>query len=323
MIVRFHAACLGAGLALASVGAAAQAFPAKPIRIVVPFGAGSITDIFARTVAIPMASSVGQQVVVDNRPGAGGNIGGEMVARSAPDGYNIVLGAASVLAINPSLYTAMSYDPLTALAPITLMARTTNVLVVDAALPVKSVQELVAWGKANPGKLTFASSGAGGTIHLSGELFNSMTGLKMVHIAYKASPLAHIDIMGGQVQLMFDGMPTALPQVKAGKLRALAVTTAKRSPVLPDVPTVAESGLPGYEAVGWFGFAAPVKTPAPVIEVLNREIVKILRSPEVRDRLAQQGTEAVGDTPEEFGRFIKSEAEKWGRIIRAIGLRLD
>jgi len=144
-----------------------------------------------------------------------------------------------------------------------------------------------------------------------------------VHIVYKASPLAHIDIMGGQVQLMFDGMPTALPQVKAGKLRALAVTTAKRSPVLPDVPTVAESGLPGYEAVGWFGFAAPVKTPAPVIEVLNREIVKILRSPEVRDRLAQQGTEAVGDTPEEFGRFIKSEAEKWGRIIRAIGLRLD
>ncbi|MBC7781265.1 MAG: tripartite tricarboxylate transporter substrate binding protein [Proteobacteria bacterium] len=314
---------LGAWLACSALAAAAQTFPAKSIRLVVPFGAGSISDILARTVAIPLAENVGQQVVIDNRPGAGGNIGGELVVRAPPDGYTIVLGAASVLAVNGALYSTLPYDPVTAFAPITLMVRTTNVLVIDPALPVKSVKELIAWGRANPGKLTFASAGAGGTIHLSGELFRTLTGLDIVHIPYKASPLAHVDILGGQVQMMFDGMPTALPQIKAGRLRALAVTTARRSALMPDLPTMAEAGLPGYEAAGWFGFAAPAKTPPVTITVLNREIVKILRGPEVRDRLIQQGAEPVGDTPEEFGTFIRAEAAKWGKIIKALGIKAD
>src|SRR5258705_724049 len=217
------------GMAVTAFAAEVQPFPAKPIRMVVPFGAGSNSDLLARTVAVRMAERWGQQVIVDNRPGAGGNIGADLVAKAPPDGYTIVLGAASVLAINQNPYSTMPYDSATAFAPITNMVKTTNVLIVNPSLPVKSVKDLIAYGKANPGKLTFASAGAGGTIHLSGELFKSMTGVEMVHIAYKSSPLAHIDIISGQVHLMFDAMPTALPQVKAGKLRALAVTTAKRS----------------------------------------------------------------------------------------------
>jgi tripartite-type tricarboxylate transporter receptor subunit TctC len=310
--------------ALLAAGAAqAQTFPAKPIRLVVPFGAGSNTDVLARTVAVRMAEHWGQQVVVDNRPGAGGNIGTDLVAKAPPDGYTIVLGAASVLAINQSLYSQMPYDSNTAFAPITNMVKTTNVLIVTPALPVKSVADLIAYGKANPGKLTYASAGAGGTIHLSGELFKAMTGITMEHIAYKSSPLAHIDMIGGQVHAMFDAMPTALPQVKAGRLRALAVTTAKRSPQLPDLPTVAEAGVRGFEAAGWFGFAAPARTPKEVVATLNQEIVRILALPEVRERLVAQGAEPVGDTPEEFARFIKAEAAKWGKVIKTLNLKID
>jgi tripartite-type tricarboxylate transporter receptor subunit TctC len=298
-------------------------FPLKPIRMVVPFGAGSNSDILARTVAVRMTESWGQQVVVDNRPGAGGNIGTDLVAKAPPDGYTIVLGAASVLAINQSLYTQMPYDSNTAFAPITDMVKTTNVLIVTPSLPVKSVKELIAYGKANPGKLTYASAGAGGTIHLSAELFKSMTGVTMEHIAYKASPLAHLDMISGQVQVMFDAMPTALPQIKANRLRAIAVTTAKRSAQLPDLPTIAEAGVPGYEAAGWFGFAAPAKTPRDVVMKLNREIVRILTIPEVKEKLVAQGAEPVGDSPEEFARFIKSEAAKWGKVIKSLNLKIE
>jgi tripartite-type tricarboxylate transporter receptor subunit TctC len=297
-------------------------FPSKPIRMVVPFGAGSNSDLLARTVAVRMAEHFGQQVVVDNRPGAGGNIGTDLVAKAPPDGYTIVLGAASVLAINQSLYSQMPYDSNTAFAPITNMVKTTNVLIVTPALPVKTVNELIAFGKANPGKLTYASAGAGGTIHLSAELFKSMTGITMEHIAYKSSPLAHIDMISGQVHAMFDAMPTALPQVKANRLRAVAVTTAKRSPQLPDVPTVAES-LPGFEAAGWFGFAAPARTPKEVVVILNKEIVRILALPEVKERLIAQGAEPVGDTPEQFAQYIKSEAAKWGKVIKTLNLKIE
>ena len=310
-------------LLLAALNAAAADFPAKPIRMVVPFGAGSNSDILARTVAVRMTESWKQQVVVDNRPGAGGNIGTELVAKAPPDGYTIVLGAASVLAINQSLYSAMPYDSMTAFAPITNMVKTTNVLIVTPALPAKSVRELIAYGKRNPGKLTYASAGAGGTIHLSAELFKSMTGITMEHIAYKSSPLAHIDIIGGQVHAMFDAMPTALPQVKAGKLRALAVTTARRSSQLPELPTVAEAGVPGFEAAGWFGFAAPAGTPKDVVNKLNREIVRILNLPDVKERLIAQGAEPVGDTPEEFAKYIKAEAAKWGKVIRTLNLKIE
>ena len=312
----------GAWLAV-TFGAVAAEFPAKPIRMVVPFGAGSNTDLLARTVAVRMAESWGQQVVVDNRAGAGGNIGTDLVAKAPPDGYTLVLGPASVLAINQSLYSQMPYDSATAFAPVTNMVKTTNVLVVTPALPAKSVRELIAYGKANPGKLTYASSGAGGTIHLSGELFKSMAGITMEHIAYKSSPLAHLDMIGGQVHAMFDAMPTALPQVKAGRLRALAVTTAKRSAQLPDLPTIAEAALPGYEAAGWFGFAAPARTPREVVTRLNREIVRIIALPDVKERLISQGAEPVGDTPEEFAQFIKAEAAKWGKVIKSLNLKIE
>jgi tripartite-type tricarboxylate transporter receptor subunit TctC len=306
-----------------AVAAGAADFPVRPIRMVVPFGAGSNSDLLARTVAVRMAETWGQQVVVDNRPGAGGNIGTDLVAKAPPDGYTIVLGAASVLAINQSLYTVMPYDTNTAFAPITNMVKTTNMLIVTPALPVKSVSDLIAYGKANPGKLTYASAGAGGTIHLSAELFKSMTGITMEHIAYKSSPLAHIDMISGQVHVMFDAMPTALPQVKANRLRPLAVTTAKRSLQMPELPTVAEAGLPGYEAAGWFGYAAPARTPRDIIGKLNTEIVRILKLPDVRERLIAQGAEPVGDSPEEFAKFIQSEAAKWGKVIRALNLKIE
>jgi tripartite-type tricarboxylate transporter receptor subunit TctC len=312
-----------AALLPAALDAAAADFPGKPIRLVVPFGPGSNTDILARIVAARMIEHWAQQVVVDNRPGAGGNIGTELVAKAPPDGYTIVLGAASVLAINQSLYSSMPYDSMTAFAPITNMVKTTNVLIVTPSLPAKSVKELIAYGKANPGKLTYASAGAGGTIHLSAELFKSMAGVSMEHVAYKSSPLAHIDMISGQVQVMFDAMPTALPQVKAGKLRPLAVTTAKRSAQLPDLPTVAEAALPGYEAAGWFGFAAPAHTPKDIIDKLNHEIVRILAIPEVKERLIAQGAEPVGDSPEEFAKFIRAEAAKWGKVIKSLNLKIE
>ena len=315
----FFAASLIAGSAAA---ADTPQFPVKPIRIVVPFGAGSNTDVLARTVAVRMAEHWSQQVVVDNRPGAGGNIGTDLVAKAPPDGYTIVLGAASVLAINQSLYSQMPYDSNTAFAPITNMVKTTNVLIVAPSLTVKTVQELIAYGKANPGKLTYASAGAGGTIHLSGELFKSMTGITMEHIAYKSSPLAHIDMIAGQVHVMFDAMPTALPQIKAGRLRAVAVTTAKRSPQMPELPTVGET-VPGFEATGWFGYAAPARTPKEVVAALNKEIVRILALPEVRERLIAQGAEPVGDTPEQFAQYIKSEAAKWGKVIKTLNLKIE
>jgi tripartite-type tricarboxylate transporter receptor subunit TctC len=310
-------------LAGAATAADTPQFPVKPIRMVVPFGAGSNSDVLARTIAVRMSEHWGQQVVVDNRPGAGGNIGTDLVAKAPPDGYSIVLGAASVLAINQSLYSQMPYDSNTAFAPITNMVKTTNVLIVTPSLPVKTVSDLIAYGKANPGKLTYASAGAGGTIHLSAELFKSMTGITMEHIAYKSSPLAHIDMISGQVHAMFDAMPTALPQIKAGRLRAVAVTTAKRSAQLPELPTIAEGGVAGFEAAGWFGYAAPARTPKDVIATLNKEIVRILALPDVKERLIAQGAEPVGDTPEQFAQYIKSEAAKWGKVIKALNLKIE
>jgi tripartite-type tricarboxylate transporter receptor subunit TctC len=314
------------GCALFSTAAAAadtRSFPAKPIRMIVPFGAGSISDILARTLSVRMGDAMGQQVIVDNRPGAGGNIGAEIVAKAPADGYTILLGAASVISINQHLFKQMPFNQATAFAPITQVTSNTNVLVVSPSLAAKSVKELIAYGKSNPGKLTFASSGAGGSIHLSGELFKSMSGIDMVHVVYKASPLAHIDIMSAQVQLMFDGMPTALPQVKAGKLRALAVTAGKRSALMPELPTISEAALPGYEAIGWFGLAAPAATTRDVVTRLNREAVAVVNAPEVRERLQAIGAEPVGSSPEQFAQFAKAESAKWGRIIKTLGLTLD
>jgi tripartite-type tricarboxylate transporter receptor subunit TctC len=314
---------LGAAVFGCAFTALAAEYPLRPIRLVVPFGPGSITDVLARTVSVRLADALAQQIVVDNRPGAGGLIGSDLVAKAQPDGYTLMLGGASTFSINQSLYSSMPYDSATAFAPITQMSTNSNVLVVNPSFPAKSVKELIAYGKANPGKLNYASTGAGGSIHLSAEMFKSMTGIDMVHIAYKASPLAHIDVIGGQVQLMFDGMPTALPLIKAGKLRALGVTSAQRSQLLPELPTVAEAGLPGYAAVNWFGFATTAGAPRERVDKLYAEIVRILNQPEAKERLLALGAEPVGSRPDEFARHIKSEAARWGQIVKALGLKAD
>jgi tripartite-type tricarboxylate transporter receptor subunit TctC len=303
--------------------ARAQDYPTKPIRLVVPFAAGGATDVLARLVGERLTASLGQQVVVDNRPGAGGNIGSDLVARAEPDGYTILMGAVGTHAINPSLYPKMPYDPVKDFAPVTLVASVPNVLVVNPEVPANSVQELIDLAKAKPGELNFASSGNGTSIHLSGELFKAMTGTDIVHVPYKGSGPAVTDLLGGQVQMMFDNMPSSLPHVKAGKLRALGVTSAKRSPALPEVPTIAEAGVPGYDATSWFGILAPAGTPEPVVTRLQGAIVQALGEPEMRQRMADLGAEPVGDTPAEFGQFIAAEIAKWAKVVNDAGVKLE
>ncbi len=314
---------LGASLALVAAWASAQTYPVKPIRIVVPFPPGGATDILARDVAQKLTEAWGQQVIVDNRPGAGGNIGSELVAHSAPDGYTLEMGTVGTHAINASLYAKMPYDHVKDFAPVILVAGVPNVLVVNTAVPANSVAELIAYAKANPGKLNFASSGNGTSIHLSGELFKVMAGVQMTHIPYKGSAPAMQDLLGGQVQLMFDNLPPSLPQIKAGKVRALAVTSLTRAPALPDVPTVAESGLPGFEASSWFGILAPAGTPPAIVAKLNAEIAKWLATPEAKEKLAKQGANAAGGTPEDFAKHIAAETAKWAKVVKDSGAKID
>jgi tripartite-type tricarboxylate transporter receptor subunit TctC len=310
-------------LVVMSGPAEAQQYPTKPIRLVVPFTPGGTTDILARTVAQKLTESWGQQVVIDNRPGAGGNIGTEIVAKAPPDGYTLLMGTISTHAINASLYKKLAFDPVRDFAPITRVGTLPNILVVHPSLPVKSVKDLIALAKSQPGGLNFASSGSGTSLHLSGELFKMMAGIDMVHIPYKGSTPALTDLLGGQVKVMFDNMPSALPHVKSGKLRALAVTTAKRSPALPDLPTVAESGLAGFDVSSWFAMFAPANTPKDVITKLNGEIVKILNSGEVKEKLAQLGVDAAPTSPEDLAAFAKAETEKWGKVVKATGATAD
>jgi tripartite-type tricarboxylate transporter receptor subunit TctC len=313
-----------AAIALAQPAAAqAPAYPTKPIRLVVPFPPGGATDILARNVAQKLTETWGQSVVVDNRPGAGGNIGSELVAKAAPDGYTLEMGTVGTHAINASLYSKMPYDHVKDFAPIILVAGVPNVLVVNPSLPVNSVQELIAYAKANPGKLNFASSGPGTSIHLSGELFKVMAGVQMTHVPYKGSAPALQDLLGGQVQLMFDNLPPSLPQIKAGKLRALAVTSLTRAPALPDVPTIAESGLPGFEASSWFGILAPAGTPPAIIAKVNAEVAKWLASPEGKDKLVAIGANAGGGSPEDFARHIQAETAKWAKVVKESGAKVD
>jgi tripartite-type tricarboxylate transporter receptor subunit TctC len=322
-ITRTLAALFAATMLLAGNEAAAQPWPAKPIKWVVPFAPGGTTDILARTVGDKLSQALGQPVIIENKPGAGGGVGAEFVAKSAPDGYTIMGGTISTHAINASLYKNLPYDPVRDFVPIVLLARVPNMLVVNIDVPAKSVPELVALLKANPGKYTFASSGNGTSQHLSGELFKSMSGTDMQHIPYKGSPPALQDVMGGQVTMTFDNITTAWTLAKAGKLRALAVTTASRSAVAPDVPTLAESGLPGFEVGSWQGVFAPAGTPPEIVKRLNAEIVKILNLPDVREKLAGLGAELVGNTPEEFAVMVKAEVVKWADVVKKSGAKVD
>ena len=310
--------------------ARAQAWPAKPVRIVVPFAAAGTTDIIARALAPEMQHAFGQPFVVDNKPGAGGNSGAAEVAKSAPDGYTLLMGTVGTHAINAALYPKMPYDHVKDFAPITLCAGVPNVLVVNPAAAQKyqinSVQDLIRAAKANPGKLNFASSGNGTSIHLSAELFKSMTGTFMVHLPYRGSGPALIDLLGGSADLMFDNLPSSLPHIKAGKLKALAVTSAVRSAVLPDLPTIAEAGGPslkGFEASSWFGLLAPAGTPTDVINRMQQEVAKSLATPAVKERLVSQGAIPSGITPAEFARFIDAETKKWAQVVKISGAKVD
>jgi tripartite-type tricarboxylate transporter receptor subunit TctC len=320
-----NAALLALLLALIAPAAvlAQGAYPSKAIKLIVPFPAGGTTDILARSIANELTRSFGHPVVVENRAGAGGNIGADAVAKSAPDGYTLLMGTVGTHGINSGLYAKMPYDAVKDFAPITIVAAVPNMLVVHPSLPVKTVKDLIDLAKANPGKITFASSGAGTSIHLSAELFKTMAGVNMLHIPYKGSAPALTDLAGGQVNIMFDNMPSALPLVKGGRLRAIAVTTLKRSPAMPDLPTIAESGLPGYDASSWFAVLAPAGTPRDIVMKLNAAIVKSLGTPEMKEKLSSQGAEPVGNTPEQFAAHIQSELVKWAKVIKESGAKVE
>jgi len=323
LTLRFAALLLAALGAGAAFGQGAASYPTKPIRILVPFPAGGTTDILARAVGNDMQKAWGQAVVVENRPGAGGNLGSDVVAKAAPDGYTLLVGAVSPQAINVTLYPKLPYDVMRDFAHITLIAAVPNLLEVHPSVPVKTVRELIALAKSKPGKLSYASSGNGTSIHLSAELFKTMAGVDMLHIPYKGSAPAVTDLLAGQVQLMFDNLPSSIAQVKAGKLRPIAVTTLKRSPALPDVPTIAESGLPGYDASSWFGMHAPAGTPKDIIGKIHGVVTRSLRTPEMIERLSTQGAQPVGNTPEEFTEFLRVEIAKWAKVVKASGARVD
>ena len=300
----------------------AQPWPARSVRIVVPFTAGGTTDIIARLVGVRLSEALGQPFIIDNRAGAGGVLGMDIVAKAAPDGYTVVLGSTSSTAVNVGLYPKMPYDPLKDLAPIMQVATGPYVLAVHPALPAKNVAQLIVLAKARPDQLNFGSSGNGTALHLTAELLKSMTGTRMVHVPYKGASAAMPDLLSGQTQFMFSDMPLFAPYVKAGKLRALAVTTAKRSSVLPDLPPISDT-VPGYEATSWYGFMAPAGTSREIIARFNAEVVKVLRLPDIRERYRELGIEPVEGTPEQFGAYIASEIRRWGAVIKSAQVKLD
>jgi tripartite-type tricarboxylate transporter receptor subunit TctC len=297
----------------------AQNYPTRPIRYIVPQAPGGSSDTLARVLTQRVAQGLRQQIVIDNRPGATGVIGGELAARANPDGYTL-LQVATSHATNPAMQARLPYDTLRDFAPISLLSQQPNVFLVHPSVPVRNVKELIAYAKSKPGQLNYASSGTGGSQHLAGELLKSMAGIDITHVPYKGSPPALVDVIAGRVPLMSSTMPPALPQIKSGKVRAIAVTSAKRSPALPDVPTVAESGLPGYEAIAWQGLIAPAGTPKAVIARLNAEFVNALKQPEVVAKLNEQGFETVASTPEWFAQYTRTEIAKWSKVIKGAGI---
>jgi tripartite-type tricarboxylate transporter receptor subunit TctC len=307
---------------------AQTAWPNKPVRIVVPFAPAGTTDILARALAPELSKAFGQPFIIDNKPGAGGNLGADVIAKSPPDGYNLLMGTVGTQSINASLYPKMPFDPVKDFAPIVLVAGVPNVLVINPAkaeaYKVSNVADLIRYAKANPGKLNMASSGNGTSIHLSGELFKSATGTFMLHFPYRGSGPALLDLIGGTMDVMFDNLPSALPQIKAGKLKALAVTSAQRSAALPDVPTVAEAaGLKGFDASSWFGLLAPAGTPADIVNRIQQETAKAFESPTFKERLLSQGAIPGGQPPAEFARFIAAETKKWAQVVKVSGAKVD
>ena len=326
---RRHLILSSAGAALCPTTLWAQAgWPNKPVRIVVPFAAGGTTDILARALAPELGRVFGQTFIVDNKPGAGGNLGADAIAKSAPDGYNLLMGTVGTQAINAALYPKMPFDPVRDFVPITLVAGVPNVLVMNPAkaeaAKIANVADLIRYARANPGKLNMASSGNGTSIHLAGELFKSMTGTYMVHFPYRGSGPALLDLIGGTMDLMFDNLPSALPQIKAGKLKALAVTSATRSAAVPDLPTIAEAGpVKGFEASSWFGLLAPTGTPADIVNRIQHETAKAMQLPALKERLLSQGAIPGGQSPAEFAAFIAAETAKWAKVVKVSGAKVD
>jgi len=316
--------CLGlALLGLVSTAVQAQNYPNKPIRLIVPFPPGGGNDVIARLIAQKLSDRFGQQVVVDNKAGANGIVGLQALMQSPADGYTLAVAAAGPMAVNPSLYDKLPYDPTKDFSPITNMVNYPLLLVVHPSVPVKTTLDLVNLAKAKPKQLFFASPGSGNSGHLAGELFNTMAHVQTVHVPYKGQGPALADLLTGQVQMLYSSIPSVLPQVRSGQLTALAVGSAKRLPSLPDIPTLAETGVPGYEAYSWVGIVAPAKTPKAIVTRLNQEIVDILKQKDVAEKLNQQGALPVGDTPEQFGAYIKAEIDKWGAVVRAANIKAD
>ena len=303
--------------------AAADEYPNRPVKIVVPFAPGGSTDVVARILADKLGAELKQTFIVDNRAGASGNIGADAVAKAQADGYTLLMGTTGVLSINAHLYKDMPFDPAKDLAPVAYASLITNILVVNPGVPARNVAELIALAKGKPGSLTFASSGAGSSTHLSGELFKSLAGVDILHVPYRGSSQALIDLIAGQVTMLFDNAPSSLPFVEQGKLRALAVTSTRRLPNLPDVPTLDETGVRGYESLSWSGLVAPAATPRPVIDRLNAAVGRVLKMEDVKQRFATMGVEAVGGTPEQFAAHIRAESEKWGRLIKTANITLN
>jgi tripartite-type tricarboxylate transporter receptor subunit TctC len=314
---------------LASGASQAQNYPVKPIRIVVPFAPGGTTDLLARAVGAELSKAWNQSVVIDNRPGAGGNVGSDIVAKSAPDGYTLLMGTVGTHGINQALYGQLPFDPIKDFAPVTLVAAVPNVLVLNTAFADKNrvtdIKSFIAYARANPGKLNMASSGNGTSIHLAGELFKSLTRTYMLHIPYRGSSPAITDLIAGQADLMFDNLPSSLPFIKAGKLRALGLTSDKPSPALPGIAPIAQTGgeLAHFEASSWFGILAPAGTPKDIVNKLQQEIAKALSSPAVKEKMVSQGADPVGNTPEQFAAHIKSESLKWAKVVKDAGAKVD
>jgi tripartite-type tricarboxylate transporter receptor subunit TctC len=318
-----------AALAFSAIAPAqAQSWPGKPVRIVVPFPPGGTTDIIARSLGVELQKMWQQPVIIENRPGAGGNIGADLVAKAAPDGYTLLMGTVGTHAINKALFeqngAKMPFDPVKDFVPITLAAGVPNVMVINPKLPVNSVAEFIAYAKARPGQLNMASSGNGTSIHLSGELFKTVTGVYMVHFPYRGSAPAITDLIAGNMNVMFDNLPSALPHIKSGRIKALAVTSRTRSPALPDVPTVEEAaGLKGFDASSWFGLFAPAGTPRAIVDKVQADVAKALAIPEVRERFVAQGADPGGNTPEQFAAFIRAETDKWTRVVKFSNAKVD